>query len=147
MCYNLSMKQYEFQESCALNSWLERTRLSFPDLRGFHVPNENPGRYKSERMRLGALRKRMGVKSGVCDWFFFYPPNVRIAIELKKPESVGRAYASKEEREWLEFFSRCDFRVAVCRGWREAQRFVVDSLKAAGVDIQPPTLFRGVDFD
>lgn len=139
--YNWIMKQYEFQESCCLNSWLERTQLSFPDLRGFHVANENPGRLKSERMRLGALRKRMGVKAGVCDWFFFYPPNVRIAIELKKPESVGKAYASADEKEWLEYFSRCGFRVAVCRGWRQAQRFVIEELKKGGVDVEPPSLF------
>lgn len=135
------MKQYEFQESCALNWWLEKTQLVLPDLRGFHVANENPGRCKSERMRLGALRKRMGVKAGVCDWFFFYPPNVRLAVELKKPESVGKAYASADEKAWLEFFSRCGFRSAVCRGWREAQAFVITELKKEGVNVEPPSVF------
>jgi hypothetical protein len=135
------MRQYEFQESCALNWWLEKTQLSLPDLRGFHVANENPGRYKSERMRLGALRKKMGVMSGVCDWFFYYLPDVRIAIELKKPESVGKTYASKEEREWLEFFSRCGFRAEVCRGWREAQAVVLDELKKGGVDEEGSSVF------
>lgn len=124
-----------------MNWWLEKTQASVPDLRGFHVPNENPGRYKSERMRLGALRKKMGVKSGVCDWFFFFPPAVRIAIELKKPETVGRAYASSEEREWLAYFSACGFRAEVCRGWREAQAVVLDELRKAGVDVEPPSVF------
>lgn len=124
-----------------MNSWLERTRLAFPDLRGFHVPNENPGRNKAERMRLGALRRRMGVKSGVSDWLFFYPPNVRIAIELKVPETVRKAYPSKEEREWLAAFESCGFRVAVCRGWRQAQAFVIAELKKEGVNVEPPSLF------
>ena len=135
------MKQYEFQESCALNWWLEKTQLTLPELRGFHVPNENPGRSKTERMRLGALRKRMGVKAGVSDWLFFYPPNVRIAIELKKPESVGKVYASKDEKDWLEFFSRCGFRAEVCRGWRQAQAVVIEELKKVGVNVEPPSLF------
>lgn len=124
-----------------MNWWLEETQLDLPELRGFHVPNENPGRYKSERMRLGALRKKMGVKAGVCDWFFFYPPGVRIAIELKKPETVGKAYASKDEREWLAYFSRCGFRAEICRGWREAQAVVIDELQKAGIYEGRPSVF------
>lgn len=104
-----------------------------PDLRGFHVPNENPGHNKAERARLGALRKRMGVKAGVSDWFFFYPPNVRIAIELKKPERAGKSYASKDEKEWLAYFSRCGFDAFVCHGWLEAREAVMQSLAEHGV--------------
>lgn len=124
-----------------MNWWLTKTQRDFPDLRGFHVPNENPGRYKSERMRLGALRKSMGVKAGVCDWFFFYPPNVRIAIELKKSETCGKAYASKDEKDWLAFFSSCGFRAEVCRGWRQAQAVIVEELKKEGVNVDPPSTF------
>ena len=51
-CYNGLMIQWEFRESCELNAWLERTQVRFPQLRGFHVPNENPGRNKAERARL-----------------------------------------------------------------------------------------------
>lgn len=131
------MIQWEFQESCALNAWLEIAQLRLPDLRGFHVPNENPGRNKPERARIGALRRRMGVKSGVCDWFFFYPPDVRIAIELKKPEAAGKSYATPEERAWLDYFSGCGFRVFVARGAIQAERFieqVLDEVGAGGAD-------------
>ena len=83
----------------------------------------------------------MGVKAGVPDWLFFYPPNVRIAIELKKPETVGKTYASKDEREWLEFFSRCGFRAEVCRGWRQAKDVVMDELIKAGVNNDRPSIF------
>lgn len=137
MWYSELMIQWEFRESCELNAWLERTRIRFPALRGFHVPNENPGRNKTERMRIGALRKRMGVKSGVCDWFFFYPPDVRIAIELKKPEAAGKSYATREEREWLDYFAGCGFRVFVARGAIQAERFIEQVLGESGV--------RGVD--
>lgn len=127
------MIQWEFQESCALNDWLEIARIRLPDLRGFHVANENPGRNKAERARIGALRRRMGVKPGVCDWFFFYPPDVRIAIELKKPEAVGKTYPSRDEREWLDYFSRCGFHVFVARGAIQAERFIEQVLDEAGV--------------
>jgi hypothetical protein len=130
------MIQWEFRESCDLNSWLERTQVRFPDLRGFHVANENPGRNKAERARIGALRRRMGVKPGVCDWFFFYPPSVRIALELKKPEAAGKSYPSKEEREWLDYFSACGFQSFVARGAREAQLIVERILKENGTDVK-----------
>ena len=130
------MIQWEFRESCELNAWLERTQVRFPKLRGFHVPNENPGRNKAERARLGALRRRMGVKPGVSDWFFFYPPNVHIAIELKKPETAGKAYASKDEKEWLEYFAGCGFESFVCRGWYEASVRIERVLKEHGVVIR-----------
>jgi hypothetical protein len=135
-CYNVVMIQWEYRESCELNAWLERTRIRFPALRGFHVPNENPGRNKTERMRIGALRKRMGVKSGVCDWFFFYPPNVRIALELKKPEVAGKSYPSKDEKEWLDYFASCGFQAIVARGWNEARVFVERVLKENGTDVK-----------
>lgn len=136
------MIQWEFQESCALNAWLEVLQRRLPDLRGFHCPNENTGRNKAERARIGALRRRMGVKSGVCDWFFFYPPNVRIALELKKPEAAGKSYATKEEREWLAYFSRCGFLSFVARGAREAEEIVERVLEEAGVDVKS----AGFDF-
>ena len=129
------MIQWEFQESCELNNWLERTQVWFPNLRGFHVPNENPGRSKTERARMGYLRKKMGVKAGVCDWFFFYPPNVRIALELKKPEAAGKSYPSYEEREWLDYFSGCGFSAFVARGHVEAEQMIAEVLKKAGIDI------------
>lgn len=135
-CYNGLMIQWEFRESCELNAWLERTQVRFPQLRGFHVPNENPGRNKAERARIGALRRRMGVKSGVCDWFFFYPPDVRIALELKKPEAAGKSYPSKDEKAWLEYFSRCGFRAFVARGWNEARILVERVLKENGTDVK-----------
>lgn len=134
--YNLFMIQYEYRESCLLNEWLERTQARFPDLRGFHVANENPGRNKAERARLGAMRRRMGVKAGVCDWFFFYPPNVRIAIELKKSEAAGKSYATKDEKEWLDYFSACGFQSFVARGAHEAQLIVERVLKENGTDVK-----------
>lgn len=126
------MIQWEFQESCSLNDWLAVRQVSLPALRGFHVPNENPGRNKAERARLGGLRKRMGVKPGVSDWFFICPPDVRIAIELKKPEAVGKSYPSKDEKEWLQAFAACGFEAAVCHGWIEAARFVEQVLEEHG---------------
>lgn len=137
------MIQWEFQESCTLNAWLELLQRRLPELRGFHCPNENTGRNKAERARIGALRRRMGVKPGVSDWFFFYPPDVRIALELKKSEAAGKSYATKDEREWLEYFSRCGFRSCVARGAREAEIFVENVLRDNGVDVKS----AGFDFD
>lgn len=82
------------------------------------------------------LRKRMGVKAGVSDWLFFYPPDVRIAIELKKPEAAGKSYPSKDEKEWLEFLAGCGFETFVCRGWYEASVRVERVLKAHGVVVK-----------
>lgn len=137
------MIQWEFQESCVLNAWLETLQRRLPDLRGFHCPNENTGRNKAERARIGALRRRMGVKPGVSDWFFFYPPNVRIALELKKSEAAGKSYPTKDEKEWLEYFSRCGFLSFVARGAREAEEIVERVLEEAGVDVKS----AGFDFE
>ena len=132
------MIQWEFRESCTLNEWLEVAQLRWPGLRGFHVANENPGRNKAERARIGALRRRMGVKSGVCDWFFFCPPDIHVAIELKKPLSAGKAYPSADEKDWLAFFERCGFRTCVAHGAIEAERFLTEILGGEPVDEECP---------
>lgn len=75
----------------------------------------------------------MGVKAGVPDWFVFCPPDVRIVIELKKPEAAGKSYASKDEREWLAAMAGCGFESYVCRGWWEARCVVERVLKAHGI--------------
>lgn len=80
------------------------------------------------------MRRRMGVKAGVPDWFVICPPDVRLAIELKKPEAAGKAYASKEEREWLAFLESSGFEVHVCRGFYEARAVVVRALKEHGIE-------------
>ena len=63
-------------------------------------------------------------------------PEDKKSENRKKPEIAGKSYASKEEREWLDYFSGCGFQAFVARGWNEARILVERVLKESGTDVK-----------
>lgn len=101
----------EYKEAVKLHRWLEVRGIEH-----FHVPNEtggNPAR--------GAMNKRMGVSSGVPDFFIFHGKRM-IAIELKR--SDGGNGATDNQLEWLRKLASYGFEAYVCNGADEAIKVV-----------------------
>lgn len=104
----------EYKEAETFHNWLERRHIDH-----FHVPNEtggNPAR--------GAMNKKIGVQSGVPDYFVFYKGR-RIAIELKR--SDGGSGATDSQYKWLRKLASYGFESYVCNGATEAIEAVQDS--------------------
>ena len=72
---------------------IQYTRLAYPGLMFFHVPNEKGNRTDGEMARL----KKLGVVAGVADLVFCLPDGRFAAIEMKAPK--GRL--SNDQEAWL----------------------------------------------
>lgn len=94
----------------------------------YHIPNGG------KRGRAEAVRfKAEGVKAGVPDiclpvargeWHGLY-------IELKRRDG---GVVSAEQTAWIEALIREGYCAAICRGWEDAQRVVLQYLKGAKRD-------------
>ncbi|MGL4440590.1 MAG: VRR-NUC domain-containing protein [Bosea sp. (in: a-proteobacteria)] len=90
----------------------------------FAVPNGG------KRSKITAVKlKAEGVKPGVPDYLMPIPAThggfVGLAIELKRTRGGA---TSQEQIEWLEMLRVCGWRVAVCKGHRQAWSVICEYL-------------------
>lgn len=102
----------EYVEACEFHNWLVGQGIDH-----FHTPNETGG-----NQARGAMNKRIGVSSGIPDFFIFVPRGdgtfINVVIELKRQD--GGSGLSKTQREWLVKLARYGFEAYKCDGAREA---------------------------
>lgn len=117
----------EAEEQKTLFDWADWNTGKYPELRFlFHVPNGG-----SRNVIEAANLKRQGVKAGVPDLCL---PVARkkfhgLYIELKR--KGGRV--SERQSEWLSFLDKQGYKTAVCYGWEEASRVIMEYLEIAEV--------------
>lgn len=93
------------------NAFIDWVRLQ-PKIRNLliHVPNEY-----AHGVIGGAIRKRLGVRKGVSD--FFIPLPVKsyhgLWIELKR---ISGSKVSKEQKDWLELMQSLDYKAEIAYG-------------------------------
>lgn len=80
----------------------------------FHVANER----QTSKVQ-GALLKKKGVKSGVCDHWIILKNKV-IAVELKNKKGV----LSENQKKFIENLEKANIPVKVCYSLYEATQFV-----------------------
>ena len=114
----------EAQEQMTLFSWAAMQSGKYPELNLlYHVPNGG-SRHKAEAGRLRAE----GVKAGVPDLCLPVARggNHGLYIELKRQRG-GRI--SEEQVRWIEELMKQGYSAAICRGWQEAARTIVEYLQ------------------
>lgn len=105
------MQTSEFTEHIKLMTWIRAHKDISPYV--IHIANER----QCSPMH-GAMLKRMGVKAGVPDLFFFIPANGYhgLWIELKKTNGQ----ISKEQRIFLHDAKSMGYSAKVCYGAKDA---------------------------
>lgn len=117
----------EAQEQMTLFSWAAMQSGKYPELNLlYHVPNGG-SRHKAEAGRLRAE----GVKAGVPDLCL---PVARgqyhgLYIELKRQRG-GRT--SDHQSEWLDALSAQGYKAALCYGWEQAAKTIIEYLTRGG---------------
>ena len=114
----------EADEQTTLFEWAELQSGRYPELKLlYHVPNGG-SRNKIEAARLQA----QGVKAGVPDLCLPVARggNHGLYIELKRQRG-GRI--SEEQVRWIEELMKQGYSAAICRGWQEAARTIVEYLQ------------------
>ena len=114
----------EAQEQMTLFSWAAMQSGKYPELNLlYHVPIGG-SRHKAEAGRLRAV----GVKAGVPDLCLPVARggNHGLYIELKRQRG-GRI--SEEQVRWIEELMKQGYSAAICRGWQEAARTLVEYLQ------------------
>lgn len=86
-----------FQMAC--KNWLEK---ALPDLLWYAVWNESYYPNEKQAKIQGARKKRMGVKSGVCDLMIIMPNGMAAGVELK----WGNGKPSDSQKAWGEAMQR-----------------------------------------
>lgn len=121
--YNIEpdMNAPEFRATCLFHDWLEGQRIPHT-----HVVNEQPNKYRA------IAEKKMGKSKGFPDMLVFLPNGVNVAIEMKRGDQ--HAYATPEQKRWLETLARHGFKCAVCHGANEAILFVQECLHNANAN-------------
>lgn len=134
------MKSLEHDEQTALFTWAAYMENQIPQLKSlFAIPNGGH-RHKAVAAKL----KAEGVKAGVPDIFLAVPMvrNKKITndvngllewgewisglfIEMK----AGKNKTTESQDEWIERLSKAGYRVAVCYGFEEAKREILDYLE------------------
>lgn len=112
----------ESNEQISLFEWCEYSLGKYPELKLlFHVPN---GGYRSTAT--AGRMKAEGVKAGVPD--LFLPVAKRgyhgLFIEMK----AGKNKPTANQIRWLEDLSKEGYLTAVCYGWEDAAKILVEYL-------------------
>ena len=113
----------EAEEQAALFHWAGLMQGQHPELKLLHhIPN---GGYRNKRE--AASLQREGVKAGVPDICLPVARNGchGLYIELKRRKG-GRL--SPSQARWMEQLQKQDYQVAVCYGWDEAKRIILQYL-------------------
>ena len=108
----------EAEEQKALFQWVEYQRKKHPDLALlYHISNEgrrNPQRAKAE-----------GIKAGVPDLCLPVPRGRNHGAYIEMKRRKGGVLTDKQI-EWMERLRGQGYAVAVCYGWEEAAKFLLD---------------------
>lgn len=124
-----SLVATERQEHLALMAWVQ-----YQPWREFliHIANEYDG-----GVRGGHLRKLMGVKAGVCDFFLAIPLKgyAGLWIELKR-RSGGTV--SEKQKNWIKLMQSVGYRAEVCYGWDEAKNLLSKYASDFLLEIESP---------
>jgi hypothetical protein len=112
----------EHSEAVALMKLVRMHEPRYPQLRLlFAVPNGGA----RNKIVAGKL-KAEGVKAGVPDYIFpaSAPGYIGLAVELKRLDG----YASREQKQWVEWLRAAGWRVEVCRGadaaWKVIREYI-----------------------
>ena len=119
----------ESQEQRALFQWAALQAGRHPELALLHhIPNGG-SRGKAEAARF----KAEGVRAGVPDICLPVPRGEHhgLYIELKRK---FRSRISQEQAWWMEELARQGYCVAVCKGWEEAARVIIEYLERGTTD-------------
>ena len=114
----------ESEEQMTLFQWARLQRGKYPELSLlYHVPNGG-SRHRAEAARLQAE----GVKAGVPDLCL---PVARggfhgLYIELKR---VRGSKTSDLQIAWMESLMKQGYCVALCKGWEQAAKTIIDYLE------------------
>ena len=114
----------ESQEQQALFQWARLQEKAFPELSLLvHVPNgglrnlPEAVRFKSEGVRKGFPDLLLPVARGTYH---------SLAIELKR---IKGGKLSPEQRDWIIALNTQGYRVAVCYGWEDAAKMIMEYLQ------------------
>lgn len=109
----------EAEEQELLIKWAAMNRGKYPALhRLFHIPNGG-SRHPAEAAHL----KKLGVKAGIPDLFLPFPANGFHGLWIEMKSTTGRPTAL--QLDWLEFFRRSGYAVAVCMGFEAAKECIL----------------------
>lgn len=99
---------------------------TFPQYRKllFHVPNEND-RSDSNPIQ-GAIRKSMGVVSGVSDLICLIPRGRHGALMIEMKDEKGEQRQS--QKEWQAIVEAQGYRYEICRSLEQFKSIIVDYL-------------------
>lgn len=108
----------EAEEQAILFEWAEYV----PELENMYAIPNGGSRHPAEARNL----KRQGVKSGVPDVHLALPRGNYhgLYIEMK----VGKNKTSKNQDEWIERLSKAGYCCAVCYGFEQAQKTIINYL-------------------
>lgn len=119
----------ESEEQQALFAWAKLQHYRYPELDLlYHIPNEG-----KRSLAAGVRLRAEGLKAGVPDICL---PAAHggfhgLYIELKRRRG---GTVTEDQTGWIEALSKQGYRAAVCRGWEEAARVILDYIKQ---EIQP----------
>ena len=99
---------------------------TFPEYRKllFHVPNEND-RADSNPIQ-GAIRKSLGVVSGVSDFVLLLPRGGHGALLIEMKDEHGTQKSA--QREWQLIVERHGYRYEICRSLEQFKAIIADYL-------------------
>lgn len=109
------MPASEHAEQVSLCQWID---ANHPDLPYFAIPNGG-----NRNVVTAKKLKAEGVKPGVPDLFF---PSLNLFVEMKR-EKGGRL--SDYQKGWIEILEKSGYRVAVCKGAKEAVDVITQEIR------------------
>lgn len=114
----------EDEEQATVIEWAELNAVHFPDLKLLYaIPNGG-----KRDVREAAKFKRTGVKPGVPDLHLPVPKGGYhgLYIEMKRKKD-GKL--SPDQREWLRILTEQGHYCAVCKGWEQAVKTIINYLR------------------
>ena len=106
----IKLSEYDIQRT--FHNWCEKQPYI---LEHWHVPN---GMHSSPKEC--AKMKKIGLHSGVCDYWVLLSTGIIVAIEFKT--SVG--IASQQQMKFIHNLQKCNIPVEICRDTYTAVQFV-----------------------
>lgn len=126
-CEQLAKSGTEHGHQVAVMHWANINANKWPELCWLYaVPNGGTrGDSGDMAARRGAALKAEGVKAGVLDLALDVArgPYHGLKIEMKKLFDLSKPsinYASKEQKEYIDFVIKQGYCAGVCQGWQQA---------------------------